>query len=256
MTKDFTISPVSRLLDMAEVFAAVTPPHQCRQRDRQHHAGQQAAGEQRRDRDAGHRTDRDQHQAGRDGFGLGAGGREQGDQIAGVSRRVFSCRGTARVPPPPCRPFRARYATRPGTSRRPARSAGRRGRGRAGWPERATMARAMPVISINRPRNTNSGTASRIRWLIPSSMRPTSTISGVCVVSARYLNTASPKPKAITPAKTQKPATPTKKITRLTLPSGRSHGCARHGHRISAGPVMKSGPAVRNSLQVSVIAMR
>ena len=47
------------------------------------------------------------------------------------------------------------------------------------------MARAMPVISISRPRKTNSGTDSRIRWLMPSSMRPTSTISGVPVVSAR-----------------------------------------------------------------------
>ncbi len=47
------------------------------------------------------------------------------------------------------------------------------------------MARAMPVISISSPRNTNSGTDSRIRWLMPSSMRPTSTISGVLVVSAR-----------------------------------------------------------------------
>ena len=34
----------------------------------------------------------------------------------------------------------------------------RRGHGRAGWPGSATMARAMPVISISRPRKTNSGT--------------------------------------------------------------------------------------------------
>ncbi|MGY3194507.1 hypothetical protein ACVIWU_003873 [Bradyrhizobium sp. USDA 4509] len=47
------------------------------------------------------------------------------------------------------------------------------------------MARAMPVISIRRPRKTNSGTDSRIKWLMPSSIRPTSTISGVRVVSAR-----------------------------------------------------------------------
>ena len=57
------------------------------------------------------------------------------------------------------------------------------------WPSRlarkATMARAMPVISIRSPRNTNSGTASRIRCDMPSSMRPTMTGSGVCVVEAR-----------------------------------------------------------------------
>ena len=55
------------------------------------------------------------------------------------------------------------------------------------WPSRLarkpTMARAMPVISINRPRNTNSGTDSRMRWLMPSSMRPITTVDGVLVVS-------------------------------------------------------------------------
>ena len=47
-----------------------------------------------------------------------------------------------------------------------------------------TMARAMPVISISRPSSTNSGTASRIRWLMPSSIRPTTTTVGVLVVNA------------------------------------------------------------------------
>ena len=36
-----------------------------------------------------------------------------------------------------------------------------------------------------------------------------------------------------TPAKTQKPATPTKKMIRLRLPSGRSHGCASQNIPIS-----------------------
>ncbi|SFV18026.1 hypothetical protein SAMN05192541_13198 [Bradyrhizobium arachidis] len=47
------------------------------------------------------------------------------------------------------------------------------------------MARAMPVISIRRPRKTKSGTASRNRWLMPSSIRPIITTSGVLVVKAR-----------------------------------------------------------------------
>src|ERR1700722_18693810 len=68
--------------DVAEVLVTVAPPHQRRQGDRQHHARQQAAGEQCRDRDAGDRSDGDQHQARRNGFGLRAGGREQGDEIA------------------------------------------------------------------------------------------------------------------------------------------------------------------------------
>ena len=41
------------------------------------------------------------------------------------------------------------------------------------------MARAMPVISISAPRKMNNGTASRMRWDMPSSRRPTITISGL-----------------------------------------------------------------------------
>ncbi len=70
-------------LDVAEVLAAIAPPHQRRQRDRQHRARQQAAGEQCRNRDACHRTDGNQHEARRNGFGLRAGGREQRHEIAG-----------------------------------------------------------------------------------------------------------------------------------------------------------------------------
>ncbi len=48
--------------------------------------------------------------------------------------------------------------------------------------EEATIASAMPVISISWPSSTNSGTASRISVLMPSSMRPTTTLSGTVVV--------------------------------------------------------------------------
>ena len=47
------------------------------------------------------------------------------------------------------------------------------------------MARAMPVISIRLPRKMNSGTASRMRCDMPSSIRPTTTMIGTRVVSAR-----------------------------------------------------------------------
>ena len=47
------------------------------------------------------------------------------------------------------------------------------------------MARAMPVASISRPRKTNNGTASRMRLLMPSSMREATTESGVEVSVAR-----------------------------------------------------------------------
>jgi hypothetical protein len=57
------------------------------------------------------------------------------------------------------------------------------------WPSSVarnpTMARAMPVISMSRPRKTNSGTASRTMCDMPSSMRPIITSMGRPVVSAR-----------------------------------------------------------------------
>ena len=57
------------------------------------------------------------------------------------------------------------------------------------WPSsvarKSTIARASPVISISAPRNTNSGTDSRISVDMPSSMRLATMVSGVRVVSAR-----------------------------------------------------------------------
>ena len=57
------------------------------------------------------------------------------------------------------------------------------------WPisaaRKATIALAMSVISIRPPNSTNSGTASRISELMPSSIRPGSTCNGVEVVVSR-----------------------------------------------------------------------
>jgi hypothetical protein len=47
------------------------------------------------------------------------------------------------------------------------------------------MALAMPIASINAPRKTNSGMASRIRPDMPSSIRPTTTSMGVAVTVVR-----------------------------------------------------------------------
>ena len=47
------------------------------------------------------------------------------------------------------------------------------------------MTRAIPVISISRPRKTNIGTASSSRFEMPSSMRLTTIDSGRFVVSDR-----------------------------------------------------------------------
>ena len=77
------------------------------------------------------------------------------------------------------------------------------------------MARAMPLSSISRPRNTNNGTDSRMMWLMPSSMRETTTVRGVLVVSARNANVARPKENTIgAPESTSVPTSSTKKTMR------------------------------------------
>ena len=87
------------------------------------------------------------------------------------------------------------------------------------------MVRAMPVISITSPRNTNIGTASKIKWDTPSSMRPTTTPNGIEVDSERYEKVANPKANAIgIPNKTADPTTPIKKITRFALPKSDNTG--------------------------------
>lgn len=57
------------------------------------------------------------------------------------------------------------------------------------WPTSAarkfTITRAIPVMSISRPRNTNIGTDSSSRLEIPSSMRLTTIDSGRSLVSPR-----------------------------------------------------------------------
>ena len=47
------------------------------------------------------------------------------------------------------------------------------------------MTRAMPVISISKPRNTNIGTESSSRFDMPSSIRFTTTESGMLLVKPR-----------------------------------------------------------------------
>ena len=90
------------------------------------------------------------------------------------------------------------------------------------------MTRAMPVCSTSCPSSTNSGTASKMSELMPSSIRPTTTSSGVRVVVSRKATVARQKENAIgTPAITAQPSRPTKKISRFQLPSGFSEGPAR-----------------------------
>ena len=72
---------------------APMPDHQAQDQP-DHQTRQQAAGEQRRDRDAGDRADGDQDQAGRDRLGLRAGRRQQRHQIAALAPR-FSISGNS-----------------------------------------------------------------------------------------------------------------------------------------------------------------
>ena len=81
---------------------------------------------------------------------------------------------------------------------------------------KSTSTRASEVISMSRPRNTNSGTESRIRVDMPSSMRLVTMVSGAPVTSARYDMVATPNANAIgTPIATQTATMPTKNTTRL-----------------------------------------
>ena len=97
------------------------------------------------------------------------------------------------------------------------------------------MARAMPVISISRPRKTKSGTDSRMRWLMPSSIRPTTTVAGVVVVRVMKAKVARPNANAIgTAANTITATSPTKKMRRLMLPSGIKNRAQQIEHAANA----------------------
>ena len=93
--------------------------------------------------------------------------------------------------------------------------------------KKATMARAMPVISISSPKNTNSGTANKMRCDMPSSIRPTSTVNGNVVVKARKPKVARPKATPIgVPISTVTAVTPTKYSSKLAVPYPCSSGAA------------------------------
>ncbi len=101
------------------------------------------------------------------------------------------------------------------------------------------MTRAMPVISISRPRKTNIGTDSSSRFDMPSSMRLTTTDSGMSVVTNRYDMVAMPKAKPIgTPMATQAPTSTTKNMNRL--PNTIVVSCAWKYHSTALTPATTS----------------
>ena len=78
----------------------------------------------------------------------------------------------------------------------------------------------MPVASRMQPRSTKTGTDSRIRLDMPSSMRPTITVSGSFVEKSRKARAPEPKQKPIgTPIARQTAITPTSSTRMLALPS-------------------------------------
>ena len=81
----------------------------------------------------------------------------------------------------------------------------------------------------------NNGTASRISELIPSSMRPLTTASGVDVTHSRKATVASPKQNAMgTPSSTAVPSSSAKKMTRFQLPMPWSQSAPRYSTPASA----------------------
>ena len=111
--------------------------------------------------------------------------REQRDHLARGSDRGAPSRGRAPARQPPCRPLSSRRSPRPDTSRRSARCPGRRADARRGCAIALTRRTAIPRPRSRGPSKTNNGTASSTRFEMPSSMRPTTVLSGTVVVSAR-----------------------------------------------------------------------
>jgi len=184
ITRLRTISPrvARRTPHAGEILVPIAEPHNHAQR--QHDGREQPVREERGNRHAGDGPDRDQHEARRNRLGLRTGGREPRDQFALLrAARLHAgeedgrhCRHVGRL-----RSGDAGHQVHRSDEhvREPA----------AHVPEQVAQERdhraRHAVISISRPRNTKSGTDSRMKCDMPSSMRPTTTGIGTLVVSDR-----------------------------------------------------------------------
>ena len=93
----------------------------------------------------------------------------------------------------------------------------------------------MPVASRMQPRSTKTGTDSRIRLDMPSSMRPTITVSGSFVEKSRKARAPEPKQKPIgTPIARQTAITPTSSTRMLALPICAKTGVISHSTATAA----------------------
>ena len=87
----------------------------------------------------------------------------------------------------------------------------------------------MPVASRMQPSSTKTGTDRRMRLDMPSSMRPTITVSGSFVENIRKARAPAPKQKPIgTPMARQMAITPTSSTRMLALPSWAKTGVISH----------------------------
>ncbi len=151
-------------------------------------------------------------------------------------RRAVSSRGTARVQPRPCR--RALVPEMPETRYtwpRPEHNAGRRGRGQAGW--LGTPPWRVPCRSFRSGQAQEYEQRHREQDEVAHAPRP----SARPAPSPASAWSAPDSRRSRAQSRTQwerrqtreTPATPTKKMTRLRLPSGRNNGSASQNRPIA-----------------------
>jgi len=182
------------------------------------------------------------------------GGREQGTRSPGLPRAAFISGNSKPAPRRPCRRHFEPEMPDTNTSRRPAHNAARRGRARATGQKRHHGARHARHLD-QRPR-TRTAAGEQNEVAHASSMRRQH-LSAVCASSAPDSRRSPAQiPKAIgTPANTQDPATPTKKMIRLMLRAGaataataRTRDQQRHRqHGQQHGPDITRAPSRSNA---------
>ncbi len=111
------------------------------------------------------------------------------------------------------------------------------------------MALPMPVTSRMQPRSTKTGTESRMRLDMPSSMRPIITKIGAVLAKVRKASVPSPKQKAMGTPMTRRTATKRpRKSGRFQLPRVRNAGSRRKSAATMAATVAAAARRVRGVL--------
>ena len=99
------------------------------------------------------------------------------------------------------------------------------------------------MVSSTQPSSTKIGTDTSTRLDMPSSMRPTTTPSGTCVLKRMKQMVPRPKQKAMgTPATSSRPTMPIRKMTMLSVPSERRKGACHHSAAPSTATRASAAP--------------